>query len=357
MGVRSSAHFLSGVENDTHPPNQPSRWRGSVIPANGTGRAGDAASGCDGVADSDRATVSADLAIVLALARRARSQAIGAGCPRCGHLRVIRWGGFTGRQRYRCQGCRRTFSDFTGTHAAHCKRAELLVRHADQLLAGMTLRRVAALVGVSLATAFRWRHRTLGALRLTRDPALGGSIGLVELVLRHSEKGSRKLDRPPHRHAGVPVGDERVITIFARAAGGATAAEIVGQRFTTAAMLVGLFRERVSVGSTIIARSGRLGACAQACRRSGLLFRPAAAHEVWRNVIPALRAARSLRSGYRAWSRRFFGVATRYLPHYLRWYRFVFDVSGDPEDRPAAAQLLLAGFTGTYLSRATHSPA
>jgi hypothetical protein len=220
----------------------------------------------------------------------------------------------------------------------------------------MTLRRTAASIGVSLATAFRWRHRTLAALRQAHDPALTGSVGLVELVLRHSEKGSRKLDRLPHRHVGVPIGDERVITMFAHAARGATVAEIVGRRFTTAAMIVALLKEHVSAGSTIVNQGGRLGACAQACRRAGLVFRSAAAVEVWRGSLPALQAARSLRTGYRSWCRRFFGVATRYLPHYLRWYRFLFAGSAVPQAHDAAARLLLAGLTGTYLARVSGSP-
>ena len=43
-------------------------------------------------------------------------------CPRCDADRVHRWGSFSGRKRYRCVACRRTFSDFTGTPLAYIKK-------------------------------------------------------------------------------------------------------------------------------------------------------------------------------------------------------------------------------------------
>lgn len=83
----------------------------------------------------------------------------GSRCPRCDGERVQKWGRFSGRQRYRCRDCGRTFSTFTGTPLHYLKRPELwrwfLWCHDGRL----TVRAAGAALGVHKDTALRWRHR------------------------------------------------------------------------------------------------------------------------------------------------------------------------------------------------------
>src|SRR5688572_33176449 len=103
--------------------------------------------------------------------RRARFTS-GLSCPRCGGKEVQRWGSFSGRRRYRCKSCSRTFSDLTGTPASNLKKVGLLRSYAEQLAKSRTIRATAKVVGISPSTAFRWRHRLLGGLATNRAERL-----------------------------------------------------------------------------------------------------------------------------------------------------------------------------------------
>ena len=48
----------------------------------------------------------------------------GVQCPHCQRSRIQKWGGFAGRQRFRCRDCRRTFSTFTNTPLRWLKHPE-----------------------------------------------------------------------------------------------------------------------------------------------------------------------------------------------------------------------------------------
>src|SRR5690606_27212552 len=119
--------------------------------------------------------------------------ALGLHCPRCGCERVHRWGSFSGRQRYLCLGCKRTFSDLTRTPAAYSKKLLLWHDYGQCLAEGLSVRRAARRVRIHPATAFRWRHAMVGPL-LDREPdeRLAAWIELCTLALPYSEKGRRR---------------------------------------------------------------------------------------------------------------------------------------------------------------------
>src|SRR5262245_20926599 len=68
----------------------------------------------------------------------------GVRCPRCGGSEVRRWGGFAGRQRFRCSSCARTFSDFTGTPLAYLKKIDRWPGHCASIEETESVRREAA---------------------------------------------------------------------------------------------------------------------------------------------------------------------------------------------------------------------
>jgi len=82
-------------------------------------------------------------------------------CPHCEHTKVSRWGFANGLQRYRCGACRATFNALTDTPLAGLRHKAKWIEYAAQLVAGTSVRKSAAAVGVHPNTAFRWRHRFL----------------------------------------------------------------------------------------------------------------------------------------------------------------------------------------------------
>jgi transposase-like protein len=264
------------------------------------------------------------LIAVIELARAVRLEETGNRCPRCGHEHTVAHGSFSGRQRRLCYGCRRTFSDFTGTPMAYCKRTDCWLLYAACMVASKTVRASAAIAGVSPRTSFRWRHRVLTPVnRLDLQP-LSGRVGVAELVVRYSEKGARAIGRQPRRRGGgVASLRDGVIVLFARAPGGPLRPVLAGARQVNAEMLRRALRPHLANDATVVANAGRYSAFAAFCRSVGLRFRQAGRTAVVRLGAKAFMAAIAGRAAFCVWVERFRGVATRYLANYLQWLRFL----------------------------------
>lgn len=122
-------------------------------------------------------------------------------CPRCGGRQVALHGGFrmaSGRrvQRYLCRTCRRTFSSNTGTPSYRIRKQENWFAMVELLAENLSLRQVASRLGISLSTAFRWRHRALAVLAAQPRAQLEGDVSVDVFLVKYSEKGSRICNGP-----------------------------------------------------------------------------------------------------------------------------------------------------------------
>jgi len=296
-------------------------------------------------------------------------------CPHCRERKGIqRWGTFSGRQRYRCVPCGRTFSDLTGTLLAGSKRPDAWMAFIHEFHQARPLRDTARRIGVHRETVFRWRHAILRRVRTqdletqtrpTRaDP--GPVSAFLEFLVPHSRKGKRSgeaLARPARSH-GIPHGQrqrhERVAVIlldFAAAPVGNQGNRARGRKRTgrpldssprpqmtspIAAVSSGCVRTRLSPSELASAlapfvpprtlflaerqESRRLEAAAAILggpARGGLQGREARrpAFQVGRIPPEWVRGMRSFWSRFLGWLIRFRGVASRYLVHYLHWFR------------------------------------
>jgi transposase-like protein len=128
-------------------------------------------------------------------------------CPRCGSESVVRHGRDAGgRQRFLCRkiddgrGCGRTFNAMTETPFARMRKSELWTDFTAHFSRGTSLANIAKSgIGISRHTAFRWRHRLLGALAVQGDGHLGGVVEADETFFLRSFKGHRgwKRGKPP----------------------------------------------------------------------------------------------------------------------------------------------------------------
>ena len=256
---------------------------------------------------------------------RQRGQREGVVCPHCGGDRLHRWGRFSGRQRYRCLGCRRTFSDFTGTALAYLKRLDRWEAYCELALGAATIRASAERLGLDSSTCFRWRHRLLASLLDSETTVLDGRASLGITWTAHSEKGARRLDRPPRARGfeGLSGETRAVWIVFACDGAGRSVGGVVGPRAPRAGRLVLMLRNRVRAGTTLLSRRGVLSADARAAAALGLRFE----REPVPFANPGARGrpepARLHVRRWKRWMRRFNGVATRYLEHYLVWFRML----------------------------------
>jgi transposase-like protein/IS1 family transposase len=127
-------------------------------------------------------------------------------CPHCGSNHMGKWGSSAGLQRYRCKSedCRRTFNALTKTPLARLRKRSLWQANLDCMFDGLPLWRVAEELGISITTAFRWRHRFLKAPTHNKPDEVTGIIEADEMFFLESFKGKRTIhNRPARKRGGV----------------------------------------------------------------------------------------------------------------------------------------------------------
>lgn len=266
--------------------------------------------------DHDQRLSSARATILLFRRERERS---GLHCPHCDSNAVIRWGSFSGRRRYRCRSCPRTFSDLTHTAVAHLKRIDVWLTFCEGVESVETVRAGAKRLGVDPATTFRWRHRLLSSLCRTDDTALEDTVTVGTAYVPYSRKGLRGAPQRPIEAVDAHVfGVLSVGIIAACAVGGAVWAAKIGLRRPTQDDLRQLLEPRLDPASVLVSREGRYGVVASFAAGSNRRWRQ------WRNSSAAGPGDPDVYEYvwlFKRWVRRFRGIASRYLDHYLVWHR------------------------------------
>ncbi|MDA8344582.1 MAG: IS1595 family transposase [Thermaerobacter sp.] len=121
-----------------------------------------------------------------------------------------------------------------GTHYSFQK----WLKYAECMSQGMSVRRTAQEVGISVPTAFYWRHKILTALRNLPKPSLTGIVEADETFFLESQKGQRNLPRQPRRRgASAPlrgISHHQVCVLVARDRQTSTVSGVVGRGRVTA---------------------------------------------------------------------------------------------------------------------------
>jgi transposase-like protein len=259
-------------------------------------------------------------------------------CPHCDGRAVQGWGWSGTRRRYRCTGCRRTFNDLTGTPLAYLKHLDRWPGFCHAVRASWTVRRTARALTLAVSTAFRWRHRILVALRQAEARRLTGTVAVAETCFPHSEKGRRDLERSPRRRGelfGTWLGPRVWVLLARERPGGRAFSDLVGPRRPGPHELERCLAPRLEPDVTLQATLN-LPAVPAFAARSGL------ASTTLRGTAALHHPAALYNTLLRRWLQPFQGVATRYLPNYLAWHRFLHDCDRTGLNDSAAHQCLLA---------------
>jgi len=266
--------------------------------------------------------------------------AAGRPCPRCGCARVHGCGIVTGLQRRRCLGCRRTFNALTGTPLARLRKRERWLPYLQCLLESRTVRDAARVTGVHRTTSFRWRHRFAPGAARARPARLSSIVEADETYRLESQKGSRKLARPPRRRGGVAsqrdINREHDCLLVARDRNGTTLDFHTGRGPVTATQLHACLLPVLATDVLLISDSA--AAYAHFAADAGITHAPVnvRARQRTRGAIH-IQNVNAWHSRFKGWLVRFKGVASRYLVHYSGWRRLL-----DADDLRTPAQWLCA---------------
>lgn len=247
-------------------------------------------------------------------------------CPRCQSTNRYKHGIEFGAQRFRCKDCGKTYTATTGTPFHRLREKTKLLENAACMADGLSVRKTAARMDISVQKAFRWRHKFLAFLNQQKPSALSGIVEADETFFPVSYKGQRKaMPRTPKKRGGKAKdgsGTEKTAVVVAVQRGTQVAFDQVLERTTGAALSEAL---RPLLGADAVLSTDGNAAYWTVAERlnvdSG--FFVAQYHGKGGNGPWHVQSVNRYDASLKSWMTRFRGVATKYLANYLGWRRLL----------------------------------
>lgn len=247
-------------------------------------------------------------------------------CPHCSADKVVKFGQTTGQQRYRCKSCRRTFIALTGTPFVYLHDKDKLLAHAGCMAEGLTIRKSAQRVGLSVDRAFRWRHTFLAYLQQQKPTGLTGVVEADETFFRRSFKGQRKaLPRTAKKRGGAAKDakeGEKIPVLVALQRGTRTEHDVVLEGLSKKKIMKAL---RPTLSADVVLSTDGNASYRYAARKLGIQagYFVASEHGHGGTGMWHVQNVNAYDARLKNWMHRFHGIATRYLANYLGWRRLL----------------------------------
>lgn len=256
----------------------------------------------------------------------------GLNCPHCGTKGNFKKNGtYRGRQRYLCKTCNQTFNDLTNTPIHRTKYPEKWASYLRAMEQGLSLRKCAKLVGISLQASFEWRHKILHALSQIKHQTLDGIVEADETYVLYSEKGKRKLPRKARKRGGVAkkrgISNEQVCVLVARDRTKHTFAQVATFGRLSAATLDQMLTSQLQAGAILC--TDEEPTFRKYCREKKIQHEkvnPGKKRYVTKEIYH-IQNVNAFHERFKTFLYRFRGVATKYLNHYVAYHRFMDDTT------------------------------
>ena len=247
-------------------------------------------------------------------------------CPHCEGTKVVKHGVEFGSQRFRCKDCGKTFTALTGTPFHRLRDKAKLLENAACMADGLSVRKTAARLEISVQKAFRWRHKFLDFLSKQKPAALTGVIEADETLFPVSYKGQRKgMPRTSKKRSGKTkdgAGTEKTTVVVAVQRGTQIEFDQVLAQGTAVALTEAL---RPVLGVDAVLSTDGNASYWTVAKELGVesgsfvsAFHGKGGDGVWH-----VQSVNRYDSSLKTWMARFRGVATKYLPNYLGWRRLL----------------------------------
>lgn len=128
-------------------------------------------------------------------------------CPHCDSKLFVKNGLRNGLQKYKCKSCCKIFTSRTGT--AYHKIQKLAKFETYKVLMTedyMSIKKIAKRVGISVQTAFDWRHKILSGVT-SNECEFDGITEIDDIWVLYSQKGRKGLDYSRKRGGSKRSGD------------------------------------------------------------------------------------------------------------------------------------------------------
>lgn len=255
-------------------------------------------------------------------------------CPRCHGENVGGWGTQNGYPRYKCNDCNKTFNAMTHTPLAHLRVKDKLDQYMECMRGDTSLRAAAERCEVSLPTSFSLRHRIMQIIQDDKAELFHGITELDETLFLENNKGQRGLGERARKRGKR------------KARGKKSKKDPSAQEVKKIPVMVACDRQNhvtdavlkhISADELEENLSGRLQPGSILCADAHLSHESIAKRlklnlkelvtgsgEYVVEGIYHIQHVNAYHSDLKSWINGFFnGVATKYLPRYLGWKRFL----------------------------------
>ena len=247
-------------------------------------------------------------------------------CPHCGHVRYVKFGIDKGSQRYKCKGCKKSFTEFTGTWMAGLHKKEKIDAYLVCMTEEKSLDKIKKELHINKKTAFDWRHKILSSLDNIEKYSFTGITESDETFLLFSEKGKRTLTRKGKKRGSKArkrgISNEQVAVI--------ATADRAGQQGLNVATIGRL--KKIDIENSI---GDRISDKTILCSDSHVSFKGFAIdNSIEHHAIRAdlkqyvkdgiyhVQHVNSIHNRLKKWiNQKFWGVSTKHLQQYLNWFR------------------------------------
>lgn len=114
-------------------------------------------------------------------------------CPHCESKLFVKNGKRGSTQRYKCKSCCKIFTSRTGTSLHRIQKLDKFELYRSLMLeAYYPIKQIAEKVGISIQTAFDWRHKILSSTK-EDDSTFEGVTEIDDIWFLYSQKGRKGL--------------------------------------------------------------------------------------------------------------------------------------------------------------------
>ena len=241
-------------------------------------------------------------------------------CPDCKSTDIIAKGYRNTIRKFKCKSCGRNFCSTTNTALYKIHKKDKWEAYLQCMEDGLSIRKAAKRVGISIQTSFDWRHKVLERLGQLHADKLQGIAEADEMFFMHSEKGNRHLDRPARKRAGKRTGQDLVNVLVGLDRKGHLIAKNTGRGGLKRGAVNKTLSGKFAPG-TILCTDGS-PALAGLAKREKLTHKAiiGSKNMVLKNKAYHIQTVNAAHSQIRTKMAKFRGVATKYLQNYLNWF-------------------------------------
>jgi transposase-like protein len=230
---------------------------------------------------------------------------------------------------YKCNECNKWYSETTGTPLYDIKLKNKWQSYLSCMEQGMSIKKIAKQLKISIQTSFDWRHKILSSLAQFTPEKLIQEVECDELELSLSEKGNRNLDRAPRKRASDfkrNIGKDKVTTVQV-----ITAVSRNGEKILKAVETKRLSKQDIEKAldgkledNTTLITDKHKSYKAFAKDNPNIKHKTLLAkdHVDKKDKSINLQKVNNTHSQLRDFLRPFNGVSSKYLQNYLNWYAY-----------------------------------